>query len=224
MPTECKYLSLLVISRVCRDTPFRRTRGVVVGASLSDNTVLFGCVIRLCGGSVEGEDVDGPRLPDCCVSFLLNALTKLLVLFCLLYRAWRPLEERCDGVDCQAAEEAVAALDVLRNFFVFQGYCREEDILCLLHFQESQWRDHGCGISLHEGLRSLIASTVRSVCLRPLPTHPAAFLSVNGKIHRHTEQVVGDIAARNALKALQLGNAASKDPAALGILLAPNFC
>ncbi|KAF8294567.1 hypothetical protein TcYC6_0100990 [Trypanosoma cruzi] len=63
----------------------------------------------------------GPRLPDCCVSFLLNALTKLLVLFCLLYRAWRPLEERCDGVDCQAAEEAVAARDVLRIFLFFRA-------------------------------------------------------------------------------------------------------
>ncbi|RNC52196.1 hypothetical protein TcCL_ESM10609 [Trypanosoma cruzi] len=80
------------------------------------------------------------------------------------------------------------------------------------------------GIALHECLRPLIASTVRSVCPRPLPKHPAVFLPVNGKIHRHAEGVVGDIAARNALKALQSGSAACKDPAALGILLAFNFC
>ncbi|RNC52111.1 hypothetical protein TcCL_ESM10699 [Trypanosoma cruzi] len=36
--------------------------------------------------------------------------------------------------------------------------------------------------------------------------------------------VVGDVAARNALKALRSGSAACKDPAALGILLAFNFC
>ncbi|RNE99450.1 hypothetical protein TcG_11950 [Trypanosoma cruzi] len=36
--------------------------------------------------------------------------------------------------------------------------------------------------------------------------------------------VVGDVAARKALKALQLRCAACKDPAALGILLAFNFC
>ncbi|RNF01950.1 hypothetical protein TcG_11459 [Trypanosoma cruzi] len=36
--------------------------------------------------------------------------------------------------------------------------------------------------------------------------------------------VVGDVAARNALKVLQSGSAACKDPAALGILLALNFC
>ncbi|KAF8296292.1 hypothetical protein TcYC6_0087220 [Trypanosoma cruzi] len=150
--------------------------------------------------------------------------TKLLFSFCLPYRAWRPLEERCDGVDCQAAEEAVAALDVLRIFFAFQDYCREEDISCLLHVQESKWRDRSCGIALHEGLRSLIASTVRSVCFRPLPKHPAVFLPVNGKIHRHAEGVAEDVAARNALKALRSGSAACKDPAALGILLALTFC
>ncbi|RNC38653.1 hypothetical protein TcCL_NonESM12080, partial [Trypanosoma cruzi] len=118
---------------------------------------------------------------------LLNALTKLLVPFCLPYRAWRPLEERFGGVDCRAAEEAVAARDFLWIFFAFQDYCREEDISCLLHVQESRWRDRGCGIALHEGLRSLIASAARSVCLRPLPEHPAVFLPVNGKIHRHVE-------------------------------------
>ncbi|RNC52132.1 hypothetical protein TcCL_ESM10679, partial [Trypanosoma cruzi] len=95
---------------------------------------------------------------------------------------------------------------------------------CLLHVQESKWRDRSCGIALHEGLRSLIASTAHSVCLRPLPKHPAVFLPVNGKIHRHAEGVVGDVAARNALKALRSGSAACKDPAALGILLAFNFC
>ncbi|RNC54271.1 hypothetical protein TcCL_ESM08300, partial [Trypanosoma cruzi] len=94
--------------------------------------------------------------------------TKLLLSFCLLHRAWRPLEERCDGVDCRATEEAVAARDVLRNFSAFQDYCREQNTSCLLHVQESRWRDRGCGISPHECLRSLIASTVRSVCLRPL--------------------------------------------------------
>ncbi|RNC40577.1 hypothetical protein TcCL_NonESM09935 [Trypanosoma cruzi] len=50
----------------------------------------------------------------------MNALTKMLFSFCLPYRAWRPLEERCDGVDCRAAEEAVAARDVLRIFLRFR--------------------------------------------------------------------------------------------------------
>ncbi|RNC39881.1 hypothetical protein TcCL_NonESM10711 [Trypanosoma cruzi] len=154
----------------------------------------------------------------------MNALTKLLVPFCLSYRAWRPLEDRCGGMDCRAAEEAVAARDVLRNFSAFQDCCREEDISCLLHVHESKWRDRGCGIALHEGLRSLMASTVRSVCLRPLPKHPAFFLPVNWKIHRHVERVLGDVAARNALMVLQPGSAACNDPAALGVLLAPNFC
>ncbi|RNC44567.1 hypothetical protein TcCL_NonESM05673, partial [Trypanosoma cruzi] len=109
-------------------------------------------------------------------------------------------------------------------FFAFQNHCREEDILCLLHFHESKFRDRGCGISPHECLRSLIASTVCSVCLRPLQEHPAVFVPVNGKIHRHAEGVVGDVAARIALKALQLRCAPCKDPAALGILLALTFC
>ncbi|RNC34522.1 hypothetical protein TcCL_Unassigned02680 [Trypanosoma cruzi] len=34
----------------------------------------------------------------------------------------------------------------------------------------------------------------------------------------------GDVAARNALMVLQPGSAACNDPAALGVLLAPNFC
>ncbi|RNC39288.1 hypothetical protein TcCL_NonESM11382 [Trypanosoma cruzi] len=69
MPTECKYLSLLVMPRVCREATLRRARGVSVRVIFLGATALFGCVIRLCGGSVEGEDVDGPRLPDCCALF-----------------------------------------------------------------------------------------------------------------------------------------------------------
>ncbi|RNC54045.1 hypothetical protein TcCL_ESM08555 [Trypanosoma cruzi] len=69
MPVEWNDLVLLVISRVCHDTTLRRARGAIGRAILSDATALFRCVIRLCGGSVEGEEVDGPRSPDFCVSF-----------------------------------------------------------------------------------------------------------------------------------------------------------
>ncbi|EKG06186.1 hypothetical protein TCSYLVIO_002724 [Trypanosoma cruzi] len=220
MPMECNYLTFLVMHRVCHDTSLRRARGVNVHVISLGTAALFRGVIRLYGRSgEEEEDVDGPRLPDSSASFLLNALTKLLFSFCSLYQAWRLLEERCDGVDCQAAEEAVAARDVLQTFSAFQDYCKEVDISYLLYVQESKWGDRDSGISLQNGLRSLIASMVRSVCLRPLPTNPAIFLPVNGKIHRHAEQVAGDVAATNTLKALQAGSADCEDPAALPFLM-----
>ncbi|RNC40351.1 hypothetical protein TcCL_NonESM10177 [Trypanosoma cruzi] len=132
MPMECNYLALPVMPRVCHDTTLRRARGVIV-------RVIF--LVRHSSFRVWSDCMVGPlrggrgwaALTRLLRLILLNALTKLPFPFCLLYRAWRSLEERCDGVDCQAAEEAVAARDVLRFFFAFQDYCREEDILCLLN-------------------------------------------------------------------------------------------
>ncbi|RNC56461.1 hypothetical protein TcCL_ESM05972 [Trypanosoma cruzi] len=64
-----QLFALPVMPRVCHDTTLRRARGAIVRAISLDATALFGCVIRLCGGSVKGEDVDGPSLPDRCASF-----------------------------------------------------------------------------------------------------------------------------------------------------------
>ncbi|KAF8299598.1 hypothetical protein TcBrA4_0052880 [Trypanosoma cruzi] len=69
MPMGCNDLAIPVMPRVCHDTSLRRARGVIVRAILLGTTALFRFVIRLCGESVEGEDVDGPRSPDRWASF-----------------------------------------------------------------------------------------------------------------------------------------------------------
>ncbi|KAF8289555.1 hypothetical protein TcBrA4_0140120 [Trypanosoma cruzi] len=69
MPMECNDLAIPVMPRVCHDTPLRKARSVIVRAISLGTTALFRFVIRLCGESVEREDVDGPRSPDCWASF-----------------------------------------------------------------------------------------------------------------------------------------------------------
>ncbi|RNE95797.1 hypothetical protein TcG_13245 [Trypanosoma cruzi] len=70
-----QVFALLVMPRVCHDTSLRRARGAIDRAILLGTTALFRGVIRLCGGSVEGEDVDGPRSPDRCALFFWTPQT-----------------------------------------------------------------------------------------------------------------------------------------------------
>ncbi|RNC38135.1 hypothetical protein TcCL_NonESM12653 [Trypanosoma cruzi] len=120
MPMECNYLLFPVMPRVCHETSFRRARGAIVRVISLGTTTLFGFVIRLCGESVEGRTWMDRAHPTAAPHFAERP-DQIAVPFCLPYRVWRPLEERCDGVDCQAAEEAVAARDVLRIFFCVSG-------------------------------------------------------------------------------------------------------
>ncbi|RNC45490.1 hypothetical protein TcCL_NonESM04738, partial [Trypanosoma cruzi] len=65
----CNYLPFPVMPRVCHDTSLRRARGAIDHAILSNATALFGCVIRLCGGSVEGRTWMGRAYPTAAPHF-----------------------------------------------------------------------------------------------------------------------------------------------------------
>ncbi|RNF27208.1 uncharacterized protein Tco025E_00582 [Trypanosoma conorhini] len=219
MLLECNYLAFLLMPRVCHTTTLKRAKGINVHAISLDTTALFKGVMRLYGKSGEVEEVNETRLPDRSTYVLLNALTKLLTSFCSLYQAWRLLEQQCDGMERNAVNKTVVAQDVLRTFSTFQDYCKEVDISYLLFVQESKWKDRGGEVSLHEGLRSLITSMVRSMCLRPLPTHPAVFLPMYERNQNYEEGLTGDLAAQNALTATPSADALHQNPAVLPFLM-----
>ncbi|KAH9598400.1 hypothetical protein LSM04_005954 [Trypanosoma melophagium] len=217
-PREGNCLTFLLMPRICKEMFQTKTNEVTIQIISLDAAALYRGLMRLCLRSGE-EELDEKFLPDSLDTSLFEAITKLLTCFSSLFQAWRLLEEQRDGMERHASEEAEVAKDVVRIFSNFQDYQKEVDISHLLYIQESQIKNSEHSISLHETLRSLIMSIVRSMFLRPLWTHPAVFHQVNEKVHDSGEEIPVKLAADSTSVASSVSSLEHHDQTTLPFLV-----
>ncbi|KEG08832.1 hypothetical protein DQ04_06361020 [Trypanosoma grayi] len=218
MPLQCSCATFLLMPRVSKGAISEKMRGVTLHVLSMDTSALYKGVMRLYSRPGT-EEMDDDGSPNCSHTSLLEALTKLLTSFSSLYQAWRLLEEQRYGVGRQTAETAGMAQDVLRVFATFQDYRKEVDVSHLLYVQECKLRNRDHGPSLPASLRSLITSLVRSMCLRPLPTHPTVFLPVNDRSHSSVEEPAGESAAETTSIVSSPGHVSQQDLTTLPFLV-----